>query len=200
MASVGCDLPLGRLAGVVLDDSLPSGRTFEEAAVFGGGVNDAFVSCWHPSCGERAILTRNFASIFAACVVSQISIDLITVAWDHSVNGRSDYFHQLLSVNHIAVSMITLMLHPVAYLTFDRALMSLAGRFFHSYRLKAALAYAIFLLMVSVLFVWPLNNFTANVNLTISVIGFLSGFAGGYFRGWLIDHWTGGARMGALTG
>jgi hypothetical protein len=145
-------------------------------------------------------MTRNFVSIFAACIVSQIFIDVITVAWDHFVNGRTDYFRQLLSVNHIAVVLITLMLHPVAYLIFDRVLMSFAGRFFHTYRLKAALAYAFFLLMVSVLFVWPLNNFTANVNLIISVIGFVSGFAGGYFRGWLIGHWTSGTRAGALTG
>jgi hypothetical protein len=142
---------------------------------------------------------RYIVSIFVACIASQVCGDVITVGWDHFVNGRSDYFNQLFSTNHISIVVITLMLHPIAYAIFDRPLTAFSGLFLVNLRLKYALAYALFLVMVSVLFVWPLNSFTADVNLIISVIGFVSGFVGGYLRGWLVDHWTGGRRHRTLA-
>ena len=134
---------------------------------------------------------RNFVSLLVASVVFQLVIYSAVVLYIGS--GRFDFLSILTGFGFWQMVIMTLLLHTYAYSLGEPWFMRLAGRVTMRFRLRCALAYAIFTLGVGCLFFLPFS-LAYELSISIPVLGLATAgaFVGGYVRGITIDRWTGG--------
>jgi hypothetical protein len=144
--------------------------------------------------------TGNLLSCGIATLVFEIFTALEILALLTVTRGSETAFDFLTRENFISCSKSTMILFSFIYFVSSPILLFLCGFVTKRLRVRYALSYALMVLLLSMIFFVPLviaKSALIGVILVVA-LAVLPGFMGGYARGWLIDHWTGGSRHGTL--
>lgn len=143
---------------------------------------------------------RNFISLIIASLVFQIvaHFTVVLIGLLRGTDPFQVFFVLISAAGFWQCVLTTLLIHSLIYLLTERWFVRLAGVVTMRLRPRYALAYALFLLTVACVFFLPFSTDLWQTSLGVVAIGFVAAFVGGYVRGMLIDHWTGGGHVSTM--
>jgi hypothetical protein len=141
---------------------------------------------------------RNFVSILVASLVFLVSVYMMAVAYVYAWGTVIDFSSFAASGAFWSCVAITLGTLSVGYFFCDDLMMRVARLVTVRLRLAYGISFALFVLTVICVSFLPVADYSLGVLALVTSMSTAAAFLGGYVRGWMIDHWTGGTRHGVI--
>jgi hypothetical protein len=141
-----------------------------------------------------------FASCYIATLVFEIIIALEILTLLAISRGFEFAFDFLTQENYLNCFKSTMAVLSFVCFISSPILLYFCGFLTKRIRIRYAISYALMVLLIGMIFFVPtvIENSALFGVVLVMMLAVLPGFVGGYVRGWMIDHWTGGTRHGVI--